>query len=72
MHDATLILIEGFTRLLRRKPEIFRSAKRGSTGTGLGTANGNGIDCTSSKGLVSPWEHGEKIARFMRRVRVFS
>lgn len=49
----------------------------GGGGTGIGSGGGNGggggntpraLDCNTSKGWVNPWEHGDKISRYLRKV----
>lgn len=40
------------------------------------TANNNAnlnriLDCNTSKGWVNAWEHGDKISRYLRKVRPF-
>lgn len=49
-------------------------------GNGMGGGGGNGgsgsgsnsvpraLDCNTSKGWVNPWEHGDKISRYLRKV----
>ncbi|XP_075228817.1 glutamate receptor IB [Lycorma delicatula] len=67
MYDAVFVLVEAFNKLLRKKPDMFRSNFR----RGLIFNNGSrGIDCNTSGGRVSPWEHGDKISRFLRKVEV--
>lgn len=65
MYDAVFVLVEAFNKLLRKKPDMFRANFR----RGLIFNNGSrGIDCNTSGGWVSPWEHGDKISRFLRKV----
>lgn len=96
MYDAVFVLVDAFTKLLKKKPDQFRTiaTKRGAqaygnmssttnggnniNGNGGGAnANGNGnsnnnnnrgLDCNTSKGWVVPWEHGDKISRYLRKV----
>ncbi|XP_018787387.1 PREDICTED: glutamate receptor 1 isoform X1 [Bactrocera latifrons] len=51
----------------------------GGGGTGIGNGGGNGggggtmpraLDCNTSKGWVNPWEHGDKISRYLRKVEI--
>lgn len=38
---------------------------------GNGSNGGNNfrsLDCNTSKGWVNPWEHGDKISRYLRKV----
>lgn len=98
MYDAVFVLIDAFNKLLRKKPDQFRSpytSKRGnqpsytnSTSGINGSANLNGLssnnfntlsginnnnnrllDCNIPKGHhPNPWEHGDKISRYLRKV----
>ncbi len=97
MYDAVFVIIDAFNKLLRKKPDQFRSSytsKRGnqpsytnSTSGFNGSANMNGIvnnfntasgstnsnnrllDCNIPKGHhPNPWEHGDKISRYLRKV----
>ncbi|XP_031359007.1 glutamate receptor 1-like [Photinus pyralis] len=59
MYDAVFVLVEAFNKLLRKKPD-----RRGQI-----VNNGSkGLDCNASSGWVTPWEHGDKISRFLRKV----
>lgn len=94
MYDAVFVLVEAFNKILRKKPDQFRSyttlrrngalpgATNGNGGaTNMSTAGsqansqyGNGsiarvLDCNTAKGWVTPWEHGDKISRYLRKVR---
>lgn len=50
----------------------------GGGGTGIGSGGGSSgggggntpraLDCNTSKGWVNPWEHGDKISRYLRKV----
>jgi glutamate receptor, ionotropic, invertebrate len=69
MYDAVFVIAEAFNKVLRKKPDQFRNyaiARR--------TPNGNAtksVDCnTAGKGWVQPWEHGDKIARYLRKVEL--
>lgn len=65
MYDAVFVLVEAFNKLLRKKPDLFRNNFR----RGLIFNNGSrGLDCNTSGGWVTPWEHGDKISRFLRKV----
>lgn len=63
MYDAVFVLVEAFNRLLRKKPEVRNSLKRGSLFN-----NGSRLDCYTNSTWVTPWEHGEKISRLLRKV----
>lgn len=65
MYDAVFVLVEAFNKLLRKKQDIFRNNMR----RGQIFNNGSkGLDCNASGGWVTPWEHGDKISRFLRKV----
>lgn len=106
MYDAVFVLVDAFSKLLKKKPDQFRTVaqkkgvgqtmmlmagtngtqqqQNGGAGGGSGTANGGGnggsgsnnanpssnraLDCNTSKGWVHPWEHGDKISRYLRKV----
>lgn len=65
MYDAVFVLVEAFNKLLRKKSDIFRNNMR----RGQIFNNGSkGLDCNASGGWVTPWEHGDKISRLLRKV----
>ncbi|KAH8364845.1 hypothetical protein KR084_012569, partial [Drosophila pseudotakahashii] len=78
MYDAVFVLVEAFNRILRKKPDQFRSnhlQRRshggGSSSSSTGTNDSSALlDCNTSKGWVTPWEQGEKISRVLRKVEI--
>lgn len=86
MYDAVFVLVEAFNKLLRKKPDQFRSyTMRNRMGqliapvTNVSNANSTNnpnanrvLDCNTSKGWVNPWEHGDKISRYLRKVIHYS
>lgn len=82
MYDAVFVLVEAFNKLLRKKPDQFRSYTMRRMGqlpvpsaSNASAANGSAnvsasrvLDCNTSKGWVNPWEHGDKISRYLRKV----
>lgn len=82
MYDAVFVLVEAFNKLLRKKPDQFRSyTMRNRMGqllapiTNVSSTNATNnanvnrvLDCNTSKGWVNPWEHGDKISRYLRKV----
>lgn len=81
MYDAVFVLVEAFNKLLRKKPDQFRSYTMrnrigqllapitNSTNNSTHNVNANRVlDCNTSKGWVNPWEHGDKISRYLRKV----
>ncbi|XP_049961019.1 glutamate receptor 1-like [Schistocerca serialis cubense] len=67
MYDAVLVLVEAMNRLLRKKPDVFRGSLRRGQLPGNAT---RALECSASKGWVTPWEHGDKISRFLRKVEL--
>ncbi|XP_059614013.1 glutamate receptor 1-like [Phlebotomus argentipes] len=83
MYDAVFVLVEAFNKLLQKKPDQFRSyttrrsqpfntsyAAAMASGGSAGAANNRGLDCNTAKGWVTPWEHGDKISRYLRKVEI--
>lgn len=92
MYDAVSVLVEGLSKILRKKPDQFRSYTMrrpgvstqptfGNMTLGIGATtagamtnlNGNDatprpLDCNTAKGWVTPWEHGDRISRYLRKV----
>lgn len=70
MHDSVNVLVEAFSKVLRKKPDMFRAGKKSNNGQPSPVLNnGSRVDCNINKGWVTPWEHGEKISRVLRKVR---
>lgn len=67
MYDAVFVLVEALNKLLRKKPDSFRNNLRRGQIFNNGT---KGLDCNTSGGWVTPWEHGEKISKFLRKVLI--
>ncbi|XP_017305182.1 glutamate receptor 1-like [Diaphorina citri] len=67
MYDAVLVIVETFNKLLKRKPDLFKANvnRRGQM-----MNNGSRMDCNTSKGWVTPWEHGDKISKNLRKVEI--
>lgn len=80
MYDSVFVLVEAFNRILRKKPDQFRAyTMRRQNGQGNITsavASGSSattakfLDCNTSKGWVTQWEHGERIAKNLRKVEI--
>ncbi|XP_021919064.1 glutamate receptor 1-like isoform X1 [Zootermopsis nevadensis] len=67
MYDAVFVLVEAFNKILKKKPDTFRTNFR----RGQIFNNGSrGMDCNTSQGWVTPWEHGDKISRHLRKVEL--
>lgn len=82
MYDAVFVLVEAFNKLLKKKPDQFRtytmrrsSSQHSYTNSSYGNLIANGqqnmrvLDCNIAKGWINPWEHGDKISRYLRKVR---
>jgi glutamate receptor, ionotropic, invertebrate len=69
MYDSVFVLVEAFNRIIRKKPDQFRSytMRRQS---GQGNATTKFLECNTSKGWVTQWEHGERIAKNLRKVEL--
>lgn len=68
MYDAVFVLVEAFNKILRKKPDNFKNIRIGRGQ--LFYNNGSKIlDCNPNGGWVTPWEHGDKISRYLRKVR---
>lgn len=94
MYDSVFVLVEAFNRIIRKKPDQFRSyTMRRQNGQGNTTAKF--LECNTSKvcadvqyfvsfklnflsfqfinqikGWVTQWEHGERIAKNLRKVEL--
>ncbi|XP_050512896.1 glutamate receptor 1 [Diabrotica virgifera virgifera] len=67
MYDAVFVLVEAFNKVLRKKPDLFRNnVRRGLNYNGTTKA----LDCNVNGNWVTPWEHGDKISRFLRKVEI--
>lgn len=64
MYDAIQVLTDAFLRLQRKKPEIIRSSMRRI----VNLNHTKVLDCNLEK-QISPFEHGEKISRMIKKVR---
>ncbi|CAG9782114.1 unnamed protein product [Diatraea saccharalis] len=64
MYDAVQVLIDAILRLIRKKPDLWRGSIRRNT-----TNNSRIIDC-NPKGKITPYEHGDKISRMIKKTEV--
>ncbi|XP_067118229.1 glutamate receptor 1-like isoform X2 [Centruroides vittatus] len=65
MYDGIKVILDAFSRLMKKKPDIFRNNFRRGEVYNNGT---KGIDCRRIP--VMPWEHGEKIINFMKKTEI--
>lgn len=76
MHDAVLVLVETFNKLLWKKPDMFKTNTKRTLSNGnssmssISSSQILGLDCNSGRTSGNQWEHGEKISRFLRKVRI--
>ncbi|CAH1170158.1 unnamed protein product [Phaedon cochleariae] len=68
MYDAVFVLAEAFNKVLRKKPDLFRNNVR--RGVNYSNSTTKALDCNVNGGWVTPWEHGDKISRFLRKVEI--
>lgn len=66
MYDGVLVLIDAILRLLRKKPDILRATIRRNANANVN--NTRIMDC-NPKGKLTPYEHGDKISRMIKKVR---
>lgn len=90
MFDSMAVLTEAFSKMLRKKPDLFRGTNSGNNGGvgmgsnsnyggstfGFGGMNGSReIHCGTGPDFMDPivpFELGEKIAKYIRKVRRYS
>lgn len=65
MYDAVQVLVDAILRLLRKKPDILRGTMRRSSNMNSSRI----IDC-NPKGKITPYEHGDKISRMIKKVGI--
>lgn len=67
MYDAVFVLVEAFNKFLRKRIDK-NSARRVTPGSSQPTNGTKSLDCNHNRGWVTPWEHGDKISRLLRKV----
>jgi glutamate receptor, ionotropic, invertebrate len=70
MYDSVFVLFEAFNRIIRKKPDQFRPYTMRRLGTAPNNSSMKFLECSTSKGWVQPWEHGERIAKNLRKVEI--
>ncbi|KAI5647012.1 receptor family ligand binding region domain-containing protein [Phthorimaea operculella] len=65
MYDAVQVLVDAVMRLLRKKPDIFRGTMRRNANQNTSKI----IDC-NPKGKITPYEHGDKISRMIKKTEI--
>ncbi|KAL1517035.1 hypothetical protein ABEB36_000854 [Hypothenemus hampei] len=70
IYDAVFVLVEAFNKIIKKKPDNFKNI---NSRPGRGHFYNNGsklLDCYPQTGWVTPWEHGDKISRYLRKVEI--
>lgn len=67
MYDAVFVLVEAFNKFLRKRIDK-NSARRVTPGSSQPINGTKSLDCNNNRGWVTPWEHGDKISRLLRKV----
>ncbi|CAH2034712.1 unnamed protein product, partial [Iphiclides podalirius] len=67
MYDGVQVLMDALGRLMRKKPDAFRSALRRAAALANSTKV---IDCNPGKNWVIPFEHGDKISRLIKKTDI--
>lgn len=70
MYDAVFVLVEAFNRIIRKKPDQFRTYTMRRQANGQANITTKFLECNTSKGWVTQWEHGERIAKNLRKVEI--
>lgn len=63
MYDAVQVLVDAILRALRKKPDMLRSTTRRN----LNQNSNKSMECTPN-GNISPYEHGDKISKMIKKV----
>uniref|UniRef100_A0A0C9QXE8 Glu-RI_0 protein n=1 Tax=Fopius arisanus TaxID=64838 RepID=A0A0C9QXE8_9HYME len=67
MYDAVLMLVEAFNKFLKKKTDR-SNPKRPGVPSGVQPSNvSSPLDCNPRDDLVTPWEYGDKISKFLRK-----
>lgn len=69
MYDAVLVLVEAFTKFLKKKIDRSSPKRPGIQNSNQPANVSRFLDCNTNNGWVTPWEHGDKISKFLRKVR---
>jgi len=68
MYDAVFVLIEAFNKLLRKRTDKNSARRIVAPGSSQPTNGTRSLDCNNNRGWVTPWEQGDKISKFLRKV----
>ncbi|KAL0115889.1 hypothetical protein PUN28_011044 [Cardiocondyla obscurior] len=69
MYDAVFVLVEAFNKYLRKRTDK-NNMRRVTTGSNQPINGTKPLDCYHNRGWVTPWEHGDKISRLLRKVEI--
>lgn len=64
VYDAVTLVADTFNRMLKKKPDTFRTYMQRGKGDGLANAS-RALNCSRN----NVWEQGDRIAKFARKVR---
>ncbi|XP_063632819.1 glutamate receptor 1-like [Cydia splendana] len=65
-YDAVQVLVDAILRLLRKKPDIFRSPIRRNANVNASRI----LDCNPKGDKIMPYEHGDKISRMIKKTEI--
>ena len=68
MYDTVTLVAETLNRMLRKKADTFRVNPRGGKGSDGGSNSTRGLECNNTAQWVNAWEHGERIAKYVKKV----
>ncbi|XP_057333872.1 glutamate receptor 1-like isoform X2 [Microplitis mediator] len=70
MYDAVLVLVEAFNKFLKKKIDRSNPKRPGVQGNNQPSNVSRPLDCNTNNGWVTPWEHGDKISKFLRKAEI--
>ncbi|XP_074101156.1 glutamate receptor IB isoform X2 [Cotesia typhae] len=70
MYDAVLVLVEALNKFLKKKIDRSNPKRPGVQSSMQPTNVSKPLDCNTNNGWVTPWEHGDKISKFLRKAEI--
>nr|QNL15099.1 ionotropic receptor 2 [Aulacocentrum confusum] len=70
MYDAVAVLVEAFNKFVKKKIDRTNPKRPGTPSSSQPANVSDPLDCNTSKGWVTPWEHGDKISKFLRKTEI--
>ncbi|XP_043461147.1 glutamate receptor 1 isoform X2 [Leptopilina heterotoma] len=70
MYDAVFVLVEAFNKFTRKKPDRSNQRRTGVPVPNTPINATRSLDCNPNQGWVTPWEHGDKISKLLRKVEI--